>query len=87
MVTEIKWLVIKNATYAHSVSRKEIQIVKNATITISLETGKIESIKIQQNLKTLLPQVDRPNTKVIQMKANQLLIPGLIDCHAHAPQF
>jgi guanine deaminase len=74
-------LVFKNATIIQSKSHNELEFLTNKTVIVEKKTGII--IQLIENMD----YTESPNDTVITLMPSQLLVPGFIDTHSHAPQF
>lgn len=54
---------------------------------LATENGKIIKLGSKEDYKSLQESGAFTDYKTITLKADQLLIPGFVDCHTHAPQF
>lgn len=82
--------LFENCTLVHTPTLEDgFQISKNTSIAVDVASGKI--LKISQNSSQLNDWLNQtfPNSKINRttLSPNQLLIPGFIDTHAHAPQY
>ncbi|KFB42696.1 AGAP005282-PA-like protein [Anopheles sinensis] len=66
----------------HSKSLEELELYVDGFLAVS--DGKIEAIGDRSQLSSLLPEAAQ--YAKVELSPSQFLLPGLIDCHIHAPQ-
>ncbi|ORE10916.1 guanine deaminase [Rhizopus microsporus var. microsporus] len=72
----------------HSLSPQDLEHVSKAVIVVDNSTGVITRIeKDVDDLKHFLKNADLTEAKVHILHDEQFLMPGLVDTHAHAPQY
>ncbi|XP_013166182.1 PREDICTED: guanine deaminase [Papilio xuthus] len=76
--------VVFVGTIASSSALDRLTILKGF---IAIENGKITKIGSTEELNTNNTSKELLDFKKVVLDENQLLIPGFIDCHTHAPQF
>ncbi|KAI8098979.1 guanine deaminase [Halteromyces radiatus] len=73
-------------TLVHSLSLKELETIEQGVIVV--EDGIIT--QVERNVKdvdTFLTTLNLTNYKLHRLEPKQFLLPGLVDTHAHAPQY
>ncbi|KAI7850991.1 guanine deaminase [Circinella umbellata] len=74
-------------TIVHSISINQLEIVSNSLIVVDNDKGVIISFEREVNdVENFLEKLDRPY-KLFRLTPEQFLFPGLVDTHAHAPQY
>ena len=65
---------------------KSLQILKDAVLGVGGD-GKIAFVDDASNVSELKSRYGFTDSVVTKLSQHQFLLPGLIDCHAHAPQY
>ncbi|GAA5811507.1 hypothetical protein MFLAVUS_004944 [Mucor flavus] len=75
-------------TLVHSVSLTELEIIKNGVLVVENEKGVIVHVEKEvSDLDSFLATTSFQDAKIQKLGAEQFLVPGFIDTHAHAPQY
>lgn len=83
-----QFLLFKNATIIHSLSKNSIEYLLNIDILINLRTGIIEKMSNTSNFSSYVNNLISKNiVEIYSLKSYEILIPGFIDTHVHAPQY
>jgi guanine deaminase len=76
-------LVFRHARVAYSASRDTLALQEGRTLIVDKESGKITINMADSSFESERFE----NSEIIELTNTQLIIPGLIDTHVHAPQF
>ncbi|KAI9245441.1 guanine deaminase [Sporodiniella umbellata] len=75
-------------TLAHSLSPKDLEVLLDAVLIVDNKTGTIVHVeKDVKDLESYLAQSTWKDAEVHTLTPEQFLMPGLVDTHAHAPQY
>lgn len=69
----------------HCEERFVLKLIENGYLVV--KDGIILELGFGKNLEEIKSPLKLSNPEVVKLKSNQLLIPGLIDTHIHAPQY
>ncbi|GBP26642.1 Guanine deaminase [Eumeta japonica] len=69
------------------VSPVSLDDLKIANGYICVENGIVTNLGLKSDLENFMKNTDLRDFTVKRLTKDQLLMPGLIDCHVHAPQF
>ena len=78
------FLVIKNASLVYSLSKSKLSFQSNRCLVVEKASGKIIANFPQVAHSQLQPYEPY---ETLTLKKGQIIIPGFVDCHVHAPQF
>jgi guanine deaminase len=67
----------------HSKSFNKLEVIPNGVLAVNTQ-GNIEFIKTSQQFEQ--DNIDVSQYEQVQLTKSQLLIPGFVDIHTHAPQ-
>ncbi|KAI8149675.1 guanine deaminase [Fennellomyces sp. T-0311] len=74
-------------TIVHSLSLKDLEIISDALLIVDDDNGTIVAMEKQvKDVDAILDKLDQPY-KLQRLTPQQFLFPGLVDTHAHAPQY
>ncbi|KAI9276759.1 guanine deaminase [Phascolomyces articulosus] len=74
-------------TIVHAISINQLDIVSNGLLVVDNEKGVIVSFEREvDDVEKFLGKLDRPY-KLHRLTPEQFVFPGLVDTHAHAPQY
>ena len=82
----MSYLIVRNANLVHSESKVSLEFMFNATLIVCKKSGKILRI-FKQNEEPQDIDSYFPENEQIVLKEHQILVPGFVDTHAHAPQY
>ncbi|CEI96972.1 Putative Guanine deaminase [Rhizopus microsporus] len=75
-------------TIAHSLSPQVLEHACNTVIVVDNSTGVITHIERDvQHLESFLKHANLTDAKIHTLHHDEFLMPGLVDTHAHAPQY
>lgn len=76
------FLVIKNASLVYSVSKSQLSFQRNRCLVVDQSSGRIVA-----NFQDDNSPLHYEPYETLTLRKGQIIIPGLVDCHVHAPQF
>jgi guanine deaminase len=74
-------------TIVHAPAYGDLSIHENHILVYSAESGSILALAPAADASQLIAEHGMPEAHVRYLKPSQFLMPGLIDCHVHAPQY
>ncbi|KAI8644685.1 guanine deaminase [Parasitella parasitica] len=80
-------LTIYYGTAVHSVSRERVDIIENGVIVVDAEGTIVQVENDVADIQEFLKAQSYKNVKIHELGAEQFLVPGFVDTHAHAPQY
>ncbi|KAG2202490.1 hypothetical protein INT47_013106 [Mucor saturninus] len=74
-------------TLVHSISLKEMEIISSGVLIVNEEGAIVQIEKDIKDLESFLATSGHKDSKIHILGAEQFLVPGFVDTHAHAPQY
>ena len=80
-------VVVYRGTFMHTPSWGQLQVLEDALLGVDA-AGVIQIVEEHTSTKHgLLVQLSKAAGKLRVLDSNEVLLPGLVDCHVHAPQW
>lgn len=79
--------VVYRGTFMHTPSWGKLQVLEDALLGVDA-AGVIQLVEEHTSTKHgLIVQLSKAAGKLRVLDSNEVLLPGLVDCHVHAPQW